>query len=153
MGHLPGARLLWGMALSHFQDRGRVPSRHLGHHSEAVEAGMRTSTVPNGFVNAEKWPSSYFLLSHASHLWSDGGSGLHPEGVQPTMQGAGWHFVLCYSYSNSAQQDCAHNNEQWVLFSYLHTSFSLHIMNVLVTGTMMYGPDLYIFEIPTVPFK
>ncbi len=74
--------------MSHFQKRGRVPSHHFGHHLENVAAGMRAFMVPNGFVNAEKWPPSYFLLSHASHLEGDGSKGLDPKGLHSTKQGA-----------------------------------------------------------------
>lgn len=52
--HLLGAYILWGEAVSHFENRGRVPSHHVRQHLEAVAAGMRTFIVPNGFVDVEK---------------------------------------------------------------------------------------------------
>lgn len=49
-----GAYILWGEAVSHFENRGRVPSHHVRQLLEAVAAGMRTFIVPNGFVDVEK---------------------------------------------------------------------------------------------------
>lgn len=49
--------------MSHFENRGRVPSHHVRQLLEAVAAGMRTFIVPNGFVDVEKWLPSYFLAS------------------------------------------------------------------------------------------
>lgn len=35
--------------MSHFENRGRVPSHHVRQLLEAVAAGMRTFIVPNGY--------------------------------------------------------------------------------------------------------
>lgn len=59
--------------------------------------------VPNGSANVEKQCPSYFLLSHASYLRCDRGSGLGPKGIR-------WHFKVLAdswqscSYYRSAQQ-------------------------------------------------
>lgn len=46
--------------MSHFENRGRVPSHHVRQLLEAVAAGMRTFIVPNGLW---MWRSSFHLTS------------------------------------------------------------------------------------------
>lgn len=88
------ADILSGIAMSHFQQRVGGELLHQPRcHLEAAAAGKGTFMVPNGSANVEKQHPSYSLLSHASHLRCDRGSGLGLKGVRLAFQGAGWQLA------------------------------------------------------------
>lgn len=152
-GHLLGAYILWGESNVPLSEKGKVPSHHFGHHFEAVVAGMRTFKVPEGFLVAQKWPPSYCLPSHASHLWSDGGLEFDPKGFQSTEPGVDWHTVPSHSDNSGAQWESSqcytnHNHSELLSLDFdclrLRFTATLIFLGILVHFSAILIITLYL---------